>query len=129
MLGQLLLERPLHHPPGELPQHAVLAEDLPLAALAGDQLVDHPVQQAVAQLLRQLPTLGSELIQQRLDQLRARLVGHVRHRPSQAGPLERLVDQVLAQGPRGFRAPQRGRRRLAWRLAAGAVQIRATSLE
>ena len=52
MLGQLLLERPLDQPAGQLAQHAVLPEDLALASLAGDQLAEHPVQQPLAQLRR-----------------------------------------------------------------------------
>jgi hypothetical protein len=62
MLGQLLLERALDHPAGDLAEHAVLAEDLALTALAGDQLVDHPVKQTLAQLIRKLPAPGAELI-------------------------------------------------------------------
>ena len=53
------------------PEHAVLAEDLPLAPLAGDQLVDHPVKQPLAQLVGQPVALGAELIEQRVDQLLA----------------------------------------------------------
>ena len=99
MLGQLLFERPLHHPAGDLAEHAFLAEDLALAPLAGDQLIDHPVKQPLAQLIRQLLAPDPELIQQRIDQLLALLAAHVRHRSSQPGPTQRLLDQLLAQGP------------------------------
>ena len=99
MLGQLLLQRALDHPAGDLAQHAVLSEDLALAALAGDQLVDHPVKQPLAQLVGQPVALGSELIQQRVDQRLTRIVGHSRHRSSQPGVVQRLLDHLLAQGP------------------------------
>ena len=110
MLGQLLLERALDHPAGDLAEHAVLSEDLALASLAGDQLVDHPVQQPLAQLIRQPVALGSELIKQRVDQRLPRIVGHSRHRSSQPGVVQRLLDHLLAQGACGFRAPHRERR-------------------
>ena len=98
MLGQLLLERPLDHP-GDLAEHAALAEDLALAALAGDQLIDHPVKQPLAQLIGQLVAPGAELIQQRVDQLLAVLVRHSRHRSSQPSPRHRLLDHIRTQGP------------------------------
>jgi hypothetical protein len=99
MLGQLLPERALHHPTGDFPEHAILTEDLALAPLAGDQLVDCPVKQPLAQLLRQLIAPGAELIQQRVDQLLACVVRHSRHRSSQPGPTQRLLNHLLAQGP------------------------------
>ena len=128
MLGQLLLQRSLDHPAGDLAEHAVLPEDLALAPLTGDQLIDHPVQQPLAQLLRQPVAPGAELIKQRVDQLLTRIVGHSRHRSSQPGPTESVLDHLLAQGPCSSRAPHRGRA-ARWRLAASAVRIRASSLE
>jgi hypothetical protein len=110
MLGQLLLQRSLDHPAGDLAEHAILPEDLALASLPGDQLVDHPVEQPLAQLLRQLVAPGAQLIQQRVDQRLTRIVGHSRHRSSQPGLRQRPLDHLRAQGPSRSRAPQRGRR-------------------
>jgi len=94
MLGELLRQRALDHPACDLAQHTIAAQDLALGALADDQLVDHPIEQPLAQLVGQLVALGSELLQQRVDQLPSRRIRHTRQRPSQPRLTERLLDHL-----------------------------------
>ena len=97
VLGQLLLERSLDHPAGDLAQHAVLPEvsrspayrrsarrsSRPAAARAARRAARHA-------RLRADPA--------RVDQRLTRIVGHSRHRSSQPGLGQRPVDHLLAQG-------------------------------
>ena len=89
VLGQLTLHAALHQPARQVPQQALGSEDLRLAAPAGEQLVDQPVGELLAQLLRQLTD-------------------------RQPGPdtVKRLVKQLLAQLAPAPAGTRRGRRRL-----------------
>ena len=112
MLGQLDLQRPLDQPLGQLRQHPARPGDLLLGPGAGQQLVDHLIGDlsAVGQLERSAQPSS-------IDRVSHELVAQ--HRP-----LEHRRHPIPAQGAGAACQPMRERRRLAWRLAAGAGQFR-----
>jgi hypothetical protein len=97
MIGQLDLHRPLHQAFGQLGQPAARPGDLLLTASAGRQLVNHLVRDPLA--------------------IRAR------HHLTQSGAVDGVLHPIPAE-PQPLLRSRRGRRRLAWRLAAGAIPVR-----
>ncbi len=90
MPAQLALQRPLHQPARQIAQKAPGPQDLRLAALAGQELVDH-----------------------RIGQLLTNLLGQIADRQTGPGALKRLADQLpgalAPRPPAGQGTPRRGR--------------------
>jgi hypothetical protein len=95
MVGQLDLHRPLDQPPGQLRQQAAGPGDLRLGSRAGQQLVDHLVRDRLA-------------------------VGPLRH-AAQCRAVHGVTNLLRSRNLDRSRTQGR-RRRLAWRLAAGAIR-------
>ena len=112
MVGQLDLQRSLDQPLGQLRQHPAGPRDLLLGPGAGQQLVDHLIGDpaTIGQLERSAQPSS-------IDRVSHELVAQ--HRP-----LEHRRHPIPAQGAGATCEPTRERRRLAWRLAAGAGQLR-----
>ena len=97
MVSQLDLHRPLHQSLGQRRQQPARPGDLLLGPRAGQQLIDHLIRDPLA-------------------------TGPLNH-PTQSRAVHGGIHPRPAQGPE-LSPLQGGRRRLAWRLAAGAIRFR-----
>jgi hypothetical protein len=98
VVGQLDLHRPLHQPLGQLRQQATGTGDLLLTPRAGQQLIEHLIRNPLA--VRAL------------------------HHATQCGAVHGVPHHRIAHPTAPLAGTRRGRRRLAWRLATGAIPCR-----